>query len=137
MSSPLSPQPLYQSQGLGVIRIILGFFLIYHGKEIFQPEVMQEYLQWDNFKGTMGETLVYLGKGSEFVAGLLLFFGLLTRVGSLITIGTMSYIAFGLGGGKIWYEDQHPFMFALLALVFIFNGPGSWSLDNYLFNDNK
>ncbi len=107
--------------------------MIYHGKEIFQPELMNSYLEWDMFKGPNGKLMVYAGKTSEFVAGVLVFFGLLTRLGALIAIGTLSYITFFVGHGKFWYEDQHPFMFVLLGLVFFFNGPAAWSLDGLIF----
>jgi putative oxidoreductase len=39
-----------------------------------------------------------------------------------------------VGAGKFYYEDQHPFIFALLALVFFFTGPVQWSLDKIVFN---
>ncbi len=133
MNPLLSPAPIFQSQALATVRIIFGALMIYHGKEIFQPELMNSYLEWDMFKGPNGMLLVYAGKTSEFIAGVLVFFGLLTRLGALIAIGTLSYITFFVGHGKFWYEDQHPFMFVLLGLVFFFNGPGAWSLDELVF----
>jgi uncharacterized membrane protein YphA (DoxX/SURF4 family) len=42
-----------------------------------------------------------------------------------------------VGDGKIWYEDQHPFLFVLLAAVFFFTGPGKWSIDYLLFNKKQ
>lgn len=135
MKQFLSSGGLYQQTGLTLIRIILGLLLAYHGWEVFDSAKMQEYANWDIFKKTSAPSImVYLGKGSEFVAGVLLILGLLTRFACLITIGTMLYIAFFVGNGKIWYEDQHPFLFVLLALVFFFNGAGKWSLDARLFN---
>jgi putative oxidoreductase len=38
-----------------------------------------------------------------------------------------------VGSGKFWYDDQHPFMFILLALMFIFTGPGAGALDSVVF----
>jgi putative oxidoreductase len=43
------------------------------------------------------------------------------------------YITFIVGGGKFWYEDQHPFMFALFGLLFLFTGPGAFNLDEVIF----
>ena len=48
---------------------------------------------------------------------------------ALVMALTMAYIAFFVGHGKVWYEDQHPFLFVLLGMVFIFCGPGPWSID--------
>lgn len=130
MHKLFSIESIAQKSGMTLIRVILGLSLTYHGWEAFDPVKMQEYAAWDIFKqGSYPLLMVYLGKGAEFVAGLLLTVGLLTRIGCLIGIGTMLYIAFFVGKGKIWYEDQYPFLFALLALVFFFTGPGNWSLD--------
>ncbi|ADB37034.1 DoxX family protein [Spirosoma linguale] len=119
--------------GLALVRIIVGLFLLYHGWEVFDAAKMKEYASWDVFRQASSPIfMVYLGKGSEFLTGILLTMGLLTRIGCLIVIGTMVYIAFCIGNGKIWYEDQHPFLFVLLALVFLFTGPGKWSVDALL-----
>ena len=78
------------------------------------------------------------GKASELIAGIFFVLGFLIRVASLLIIGTMIYITFFLGHGKIWYEDQYPFLFILLALVFFFTGAGRISVDNLLVkNINK
>lgn len=94
---------------------------------------MQEYAKWESFKEMNGIVMVYLGKGAELVAGILLLLGLLTRFGALICIFTFLYIVFFIGGGKFWYQDQHPFMFALFGLLYFFTGAGAWSIDGILF----
>lgn len=81
--------------------------------------------------------MVYAGKSSELIAGISLLFGLFTRLGSLLTMGTLSYITFFIGSGKFWYEDQHPFMFVLFGLLFLLTGPGAWSIDGLIFNEQK
>jgi uncharacterized membrane protein YphA (DoxX/SURF4 family) len=130
-----SPLPMWQSQGLAIIRIVIGLFLIYHGAEIFDSSKMNEYLKWDMFKNTSsGVFRVYAGKAAELAAGLLMTAGLLTRLASLIIIVTFLYISIFIGQGKIWYEDQHPFLFMLFGFVFLFTGGGRWSIDNLLFN---
>jgi putative oxidoreductase len=133
MKNFFSSSPFNPAQGIAIIRIIIGGMMIYHGQEVFNPELMKGYTEWETFKGPAATFLVYAGKSSEFIAGLLLFLGFLTRVGSLILIGTLSYITFFLGHGKFWYEDQHPFMFVLFGTLFLFTGPGAWSLDERIF----
>jgi uncharacterized membrane protein YphA (DoxX/SURF4 family) len=119
--------------GTAIIRIVTGLFMVYHGFEIFDAKLMNDYAQWDMFKDLpMGLVLVYLGKGAEFVAGILLTLGLFTRLASIIIAVTMLSITFFVGHGKFWYEDQHPFLFVLLALVFFFNGARTLSLDSKL-----
>ncbi|WP_461129295.1 DoxX family protein [Spirosoma aerophilum] len=133
MKRLFSTQGVMQDAGLAFVRIIVGLFLLYHGWEVFDAAKMKEYAAWDVFKNdTSPLIMVYLGKGSEFLAGALLTIGLLTRPACLIVIGTMLYISFFVGHGRIWYEDQHPFLFVLLALVFFFSGPGQWSVDAHI-----
>ena len=135
MNNFFSSSPLGQTIGLTLIRCVLGAFLIYHGCEIFSESKINGYLEWDMFKGSNGKLLVMTGKASELIAGIFLVLGFLTRVASILIIGTMIYITFFLGHGKIWYEDQYPFLFILLALVFFFTGAGRVSLDNLLFKN--
>ncbi len=121
-----------------ILRLITGLFLLYHGREVFDTVKLNEYMQWDMFKNSSsGKFLVYAGKGAEFVAGLLLLLGLFTRLAALLAIGTFGYIALFVGNGKIWGEDQHPFMFVLLGLLFLFAGPGKFSLDEMLFKKRR
>ena len=133
MNKIFSSSPIWQQQGLGLIRIITGFFMIYHGFEVFDAETMNGYLTWDMFKERpSGKFLIYSGKIAELVAGVLLFIGLFTRLSAIVIAVTMLSISMFVGKGRIWYEDQHPFLFVLLALVFVFTGPGSWSVDKSL-----
>jgi uncharacterized membrane protein YphA (DoxX/SURF4 family) len=127
-----------QQTGLTAVRLFVGFFMIYHGWEVFNQTKMNDYLQWDLFKhSSNGRLMVYGGKAAELVAGALLFFGFFTRPASLVLIVIMSYISFFVGHGKIWYEDQHPFLFVLLGIIFLFAGGGKWSVDHYLLNKKQ
>jgi putative oxidoreductase len=132
MKMLFSTSPILLPQSLALLRILLGLFLIYHGKEVFQADLMEQYTTWDDFKSPQSQWLPYLGKSAEFVAGILLLIGLLTRVGGVICAATFLYITFYVGQGKFWYEDQHPFLFALLGLFFVFAGPGVWSVDGVM-----
>ena len=126
--------PLWENKGVALIRIIIGASLIYHGWEMFDTAAMNEYLKWDMFRdSSFSKILIYGGKISELLSGILLAIGFLTRVACIMIIGTLSYIAFFIGHGKIWYDDQYPFLFVLFGVIFIFTGPGSWSLDKRLF----
>lgn len=133
MKQFFSPSPIWLNSGIGVVRIILGALMIYHGQEVFNPGLMNSYLEWETFKGPEGKLMVYLGKSSEFIAGISFFLGIFTRLGALLLIGTLSYVTFFVGHGRFWYEDQHPFMFVLFGLLFLFTGPGAWSLDALIF----
>lgn len=130
MKQIFSANPLWQNTGLLLVRIITGAFLVYHGWEVFSAAKMDEYAQWNIFTSkSFTRTMVYAGKIAELIGGFLLIMGFFTRVACLIIIGTMGFIAFYIGHGKVWYDDQHPFLFVLLAFVFFFTGPGPISVD--------
>lgn len=137
MRNLFSPSPWLFDAGIALIRIITGFFMIYHGWEIMEPEKMNAYLDWDIFKRGAGKWLVYGGKAAELVVGVFLLLGLFTRIAAIILVLTMAYIAFIIGHGKVWYEDQHPFLFVLLGLVFVFTGPGKFSVDHSLYKKKR
>ncbi|HEX4958784.1 MAG TPA: DoxX family protein [Lacibacter sp.] len=134
MNKFLSAKPLWPQTGLAIVRIITGLFLIYHGWELFSAAKMYEYLQWDQFKNDFGKVMTYAGKAAELIAGILFVLGLFTRIACILTAGVMLFITFKLGNGIVWYNDQHPFLFVLIALVFFCTGPGNWSLDAKLFD---
>ena len=74
-------------------------------------------------------SLVYVGKALELITGLLFILGYLIRIAALLIALEMVFICFYLGNGKFWYEDQHPFLFVLIAIMFYTIGSGKWSLD--------
>lgn len=135
MNRFFSPSSMWSNKGLALVRIILGLLLIYHGQEIFNPEIMNSYLERNMFKGSSAKFMVYSGKAAELTSGVFLFFGLFTRLWAILIIGTFSYITFFVGQGRFWYQDQHPFMFALFGLLFLFTGPGAWSADGLIFKE--
>jgi putative oxidoreductase len=138
MKQFFSPSPLWRGNGLAFIRIVIGSFLIYHGWEMFDTPAMNEYFKWDMFKdSSLAKLFVYGGKVAELLSGILLVFGLFTRIACIILICTLGYIAFFVGHGKIWYEDQYPFLFVVIGFIFFFTGPGSFSLDSVIFKNKS
>jgi uncharacterized membrane protein YphA (DoxX/SURF4 family) len=131
----LSPAGLWANEALAITRIMAGLFMAYHGWEVFADAKMDNYSQWlTELRFPMPATMAYLGKGAELVSGILLILGLFTRAAALILALTMAAICFGMGKGRIFMEDQHPFLFILFGFLFFFTGPGSWSLDGRLFS---
>lgn len=134
MNKFFSSSPYALNTGLLIVRVAIGMFLIYHGWEIFNKAKMNEYLTWDAFRySSAGTFLVYAGKAAELIAGILLLLGLFTRIAALLVIGALGYIAFNLGNGIIWNNDQHPFLFVMFGVLFLFTGPGTISMDHSLF----
>jgi putative oxidoreductase len=134
----ISPQPLWQNTGLAILRIITGLLMTYHGWEVFDTVQINEYAKWDSIKALPQPLLMaYLGKGFELATGILLAVGLFTRMAALFMAITMLFVCFKIGTGKFYYDDQHPFLFALLAIVFFFTGPVKWSIDQLIFKSKR
>src|SRR6185295_6575785 len=127
-STLLSPRPLFYETGLASMRILVGLLMAYHGLEIFDRPTMEVYFTWDVIKRLPAfEFMVYLGKSLEFVTGLCFTFGFLTRISAIFMAVDMLFICFFVGEGRFYYQDQHPFLFALIAIIFFFAGPVKWS----------
>lgn len=129
-----SLSPYFLSIGFAAIRVVTGILMTYHGVEVLDGNKMHGYGQWLNdLKFPNPDFMAYLGKGTELVSGFLLVLGLFTRLAALALAITMLLICFGMGKGRIFTDDQHPFLFVLMAALFFFTGAGKWSLDHYFF----
>ncbi len=116
--------------GAALIRMITGCLLIYHGSELFMPDKMQGYSQWMNdLHYPMPAVAAHAGKAAELLGGISLLLGVWVRIFSVPLILTLLLITFTMGHGKVFTDDQHPFVLALLCLAFFFNGAGIWSID--------
>lgn len=137
MNILLSPSPIAFDRGVATVRILVGLLLTYHGHEVFRPDIMQSYVEWDKFAYSFGAFMAYAGKSAELISGICLVLGLFTRFACILIVCTFSYITFIMGNGKVWYEDQHPFMFIVVASLFFFTGPGVWNLDIRIFGTKR
>jgi len=134
-----STTPFYQQETLGIVRIIVASLMIFHGMETFDEEKMTMYTGWFvERKYNQPAAWAYAGKISELLIGIAYLFGFLTRLASLGMILTFGSIIFLLGKkGNVFESDQHPFMFVLIAIIFIACGPGAWSVDRIIEKRSK
>lgn len=132
----LSARPLKSFEtAYALLRILTGALVLYHGLEVFDAKIMGDYVKWlTDLKFPAPGFMAYLGKSGELIAGIGILTGLLTRFTAVPLIIAMLVVCFGMGQGKFWYEDQHPFLFAILGVLFVFGGGGKWSLDAILFD---
>lgn len=125
--------PTLRDTGLGIVRIVLAIFMIYHGWEVFDKTKMNEYTKWMiDMKLFAPAFMTYLGKTIELIAGICLLIGWLTRIVVIPLAFTMLFISFVLGQGRIFVEEQHPFLFVLFCVLYFFTGAGRWSVDRSL-----
>lgn len=125
----------WTDNAIAILRMIIGGFMMYHGAEIFSQEKMDGYEKFlsNDIKMSNPVFMSYLGKAMELLGGTLLATGLITRIAAVIVAVTMSIITFRVGEGRVYMEEQHPFMFVLFAFLFFFDGGKKWSLDNLFF----
>jgi len=135
MNKFFSSSPAGQDFGIALVRIITGILLVWHGWETFDAEKMKMYTGWFvERKYASPAAWAYAGKIAELLAGIGFLLGLFTRLAAIISIAAFAGIIFILGDkGKIFQGDQHPFLFILLSVIFLFTGPGGLSLDGVLF----
>ncbi len=130
----LSPKSFFLEESLAIVRIAVGLMMAYHGLEIFNPELMAGYAKWEVIqKLPFPDYIAYVGKGIEFVTGVAFVLGVFTRIAAVFMAGNMLFICFFIGNGRFYYEEQHPFLFAVLAVIFVFTGPMKWALDFKFF----
>ena len=81
---------------------------------------------------------VYLSSYTEFIGGLLLVLGFLTRPAAFAVMINM-HVAFlvTLPGGFIMGGASYPFSLLVTSIVIIISGPMSYSIDYLLFKPDK
>ena len=136
MKTLFSVDGFLTKEGLASLRILTGLLMAYHGLEIFNSAAMSEYAKWDVIKTLpFSGWIAYVGKGIELTSGICLAIGVFTRLASLLMAINMLFICFRIGQGRFYLEEQHPFLFAMIALVFFFTGPVKWAIDFKLFKE--
>lgn len=128
-----SAEPLWPA-GLALVRVVTGLLLMRHGLDVFDGEGMREMGTWlaTDLHLPAGLVMAYLAKGSEFFGGLLLALGLATRVAAFSLLVTMAVAVLGAHGDDILGKGETALLYLLLALTFLFVGPGRWSVDYWL-----
>lgn len=69
---------------------------------------------------------------SEFLGGIFLALGLLTRLSSFFIAFTMLVALVGVHGADAFSKQELAFLYLFVALSFLLKGAGDWSLDSLL-----
>lgn len=131
------PETRLASLGLVLLRIVAGAAFVLHGL----PKIQNPF-EWLPHS-TMPSLLIALAAASEFFGGICWILGLFTPLFSFLIACTMgvalsSHLSHGdsfvsHGGGS--YELAA--LYLSIALVFLWVGPGRFSLDAVLFGSEK
>ena len=117
---------------IDILRIVLGAFLVYKGLYFFQNSSYLESLlvglKFDGFSALMWS--VHVIGLFHFVGGLIIIFGLLTRLSLIVQlpifIGAVAINFFGIMNSQNLLEAS---IVLLVAIFFIFYGSGKHSAD--------
>ena len=139
MNRFLSPSPLMQQEGLALIRLIVGFFLIYHGWEVFSSAKMETNTCNGICSRSRTENCWFTwAKVQNLLRRYYYVFGLFTRLGCLIIIGSLGYIAFVVGQWKSMDGMINTLSYSYCLHWYSFlPDRGRMSLDRLIFNRNK
>jgi putative oxidoreductase len=133
----LAPKGVWP-EGISVIRITTGILLIIHGMQLFKAGEMSGYGKWLSDIGIpFPLVMAYTGKAIEMAGGFCFVAGVFVRLAASFLFLSFMFIAFVMGEGKILTDAQHPFLFALLSLVFLFTGTGKFSVASLLDKPKK
>jgi putative oxidoreductase len=134
--------PLFQLHPLNadlaafLLRLIFGGLFIFHG-----------YQKIENYDMILKMFPDYFGLGpgfsfnmvifAEFVCGILIVLGLLTRLAALPILITMIVAYFVAHKKDDFTVKELPFLFMLLSLVVFILGSGKYSVDRLIFRKNR
>lgn len=132
----LTSEPVWEN-GISLIRISSGIMIIMFGKEIFDEATMNDYTKFLTDVGFCSPRFILtLAKLTELIGGALLIVGLFTRIVVFPLMITMLTIIWYMSDGN-FFNGGTASTFFLLFLLFLFLGPGKFSLDYVFFDKAK
>jgi putative oxidoreductase len=128
----LSSEPLSE-KGIAIVRVVVGVLLIIHGTQVFYTNEMNDYGPWLTDLGVPFPLMsAYAGKIVELMGGLCLVTGMFLRIACVMLMATFLFISIVMGDGKILTDAQHPFIFFLFSMLFLFCGDSGYSIRKFL-----
>lgn len=118
--------------GLTLLRIFAGVALAFsHGIGKIPPS--EGLIQATANLGFPMPAVFAWGAGlSEFLGGIFLALGFLTRISSFFTAFTMLVALVGVHGADPFNKQELAFLYLFVSLAFLFKGSGDWSVDSFL-----
>ena len=114
-----------------LLRIIGGGFMLAHGFPKFQKLIAGNMEFADPIGIGVGPSL-FLTVFAEFLCGILILFGLGTRLASIPLFITMFVAAFVVHGDDPFMKKEKALMYLLVYLALFLLGSGKYSIDNFI-----
>jgi putative oxidoreductase len=120
--------------GLLLVRLVMGAAFILHGL----PKIQNPMNWMDGMPGAAPPPLQAAAAVAEFGGGIALILGALTPLFALLLAGTMAFaVKFHLDQGHAFVamgpSYELPAIYLAVALLLLLAGPGTMSLDAFLF----
>ncbi len=123
--------------GATLLRVVLGVAMVYHGYgKVIPPhglhgdwtEAMRHHA---HFVATLGMPawLGYVSALTEFVGGILLVLGLLTRLAAFLVAGNMAVALCTVTLHHGYAGSEYPIALLAIAVMLVFTGAGEMALD--------
>jgi putative oxidoreductase len=118
--------------GVTLIRIFAGISLAFaHGLAKIPPS--QALIERAASMGfPMPEFFAWAAALSEFIGGIFLALGFLTRISSFLIACTMLTALIGVHGADPFQKQELAFLYFFIAVGFMLKGAGDWSIDSFL-----
>jgi putative oxidoreductase len=119
-----------------LLRLLFGGLFIYHGwgKIEGYNTILPQFPDIIGIGAKLSYNLVIF---AEFICGILVTIGLLTRLAVIPILITMIVAYFKAHAGAAFAVKELAFLFLLLTLVILLLGPGRYSVDRLLFKEKR
>jgi len=132
MKKILSIQPFNTDLGILLFRLILGGLFTWHGYDALNHYKL--YLSMSTSTIGLGASLEFnLVVFSQFIGGIFIAFGFLTRLAVIPIFITMTVAFFIAHKGQPFMAKELPFAYWLLCIAVFVMGSGRCSVDRLLF----
>ena len=130
--SPNNLNEKYDDMALALLRLFIGLTMAFaHGLGKLPPsEMLVGGVSSLGFP--VPEFFAWCAGLAEFVGGILLAIGLLTRPAAGFVVFTMVVAAFGVHGADPFQQKEMSLLYLFSSLFFVIHGAGRWSVDHIL-----
>ncbi|MGQ2982229.1 DoxX family protein [Flavobacterium sp.] len=127
----LSPEPLDKNLAALLLRVLVGGLMIMHGWP--KLDNYSQYVTEFDPIGLGNDLSLSLAIFGEFICGIFLVLGFMTRLSAIPVLITMIVAFFVVHGADEFQVKELSFLYMGLALVIFFLGGGKYSADALLF----